>query len=99
MRGQLSMDKCNMLVLSLYVYQLHRRCKYQVMICKHLSDIRLWEKLFFYRSSFVSVVSCNARSYLSTELSLTLPTRNKHIVFCDVLTNILVELYGKFEGA
>jgi hypothetical protein len=41
----------------------------------------------------------NARAYLSTELCSTLPTRNRHVVFCDVMTNITVELYGRFEGA
>ena len=61
---------------------------------------------FVYGKNYISFVipllvsfRVNDRAYLSIEIRSTLPIRNRHIVFCDVMTNVLAELYGKFEGA
>jgi uncharacterized membrane protein YesL len=67
--------------------------------------VNAYQTFFYGKNSFSTVIPLlvsfrvNARAYLSTELSSTLPTPNRYIVLCDVLTNILVELYGSFEGA
>jgi hypothetical protein len=61
---------------------------------------------FFYGKTYFSFVipllvpfRVNVRAYLSTERSSALPTCDRHIVFCDVMTNVLVERYGRFEGS
>jgi len=67
--------------------------------------VNAYQTFVYGKSSFSIVIPflvsfrVNARAYISTELSSTLPTPDRHIVFCDVLTNILVELYGRLEGA